>query len=105
MKLKDLENILIVTERDEYTIRAANYIVDIGTGAGVLGERIVAEDYFKTLLASEESLTGAYFSGRRLNPMPTERRSCGTCKLSLVECTRNNLCGFNVELCLGSLFV
>ena len=62
VKLRDLGNTLIVVEHDEDTIRAADYIVDIGPGAGVHGGNIVAEGDFETLLAAEESLTGAYLS-------------------------------------------
>ncbi|MGA0386952.1 MAG: excinuclease ABC subunit UvrA, partial [Vulcanococcus sp.] len=75
VKLRDLGNTLIVVEHDEDTIRAADYIVDIGPGAGVHGGKIVAEGDFETLLAAKESLTGAYLSGRRAIPTPAERRA------------------------------
>ncbi|WP_415399161.1 excinuclease ABC subunit UvrA [Synechococcus sp. W4D4] len=103
VKLRDLGNTLIVVEHDEDTIRAADYIVDIGPGAGVHGGRIVAEGDFETLLAAEESLTGAYLSGRRAIPTPAERRANGSRKLTLVGCARNNLSGFDVEFPLGRL--
>ncbi len=103
VKLRDLGNTLIVVEHDEDTIRAADYIVDIGPGAGVHGGNIVAEGDFETLLAAEESLTGAYLSGRRAIPTPAERRANGSRKLTLVGCARNNLSGFDVEFPLGRL--
>ncbi|MEY3930516.1 MAG: excinuclease subunit UvrA [Cyanobacteriota bacterium] len=103
VKLRDLGNTLIVVEHDEDTIRAADHIVDIGPGAGVHGGHIVAEGDIDTLLNAEESLTGAYLSGRRAIPTPAERRSSGSRKLTLVGCERNNLSGFDVEFPLGRL--
>ena len=103
LKLRDLGNTLIVVEHDEDTIRAADYIVDIGPGAGVHGGKIVAQGDFETLLAAEDSLTGAYLSGRRAIPTPAERRANGSRKLTLVGCERNNLSGFDVEFPLGRL--
>ncbi|MBM5791778.1 MAG: excinuclease ABC subunit A, partial [Cyanobacteria bacterium M_surface_10_m1_298] len=103
VKLRDLGNTLIVVEHDEDTIRAADYIVDIGPGAGVHGGHIVAEGDFETLLAAEESLTGAYLSGRKAIPTPSERRASGSRKLTLVGCARNNLRGFDVDFPLGRL--
>ncbi|MFM8661857.1 MAG: excinuclease ABC subunit UvrA, partial [Cyanobium sp.] len=103
IKLRDLGNTLIVVEHDEDTIRAADHIVDIGPGAGVHGGHIVAEGDLEALLSAEDSLTGAYLSGRRTIPTPAERRSSGSRKLTLVNCQRNNLSGFNVEIPLGRL--
>ena len=103
LKLRDLGNTLIVVEHDEDTIRAADYVVDIGPGAGVHGGHIVAEGSFEDLLAAEDSLTGAYLSGRRSIPTPAERRSSGTRRLTMVDCERNNLAGFDVEIPLGRL--
>jgi excinuclease ABC subunit A len=102
-KLRDLGNTLIVVEHDEDTIRAADHIVDIGPGAGVHGGHIVAEGSLDTLLAADDSLTGAYLSGRRAIPTPAERRSSGSRKLTLVGCERNNLSGFDVDFPLGRL--
>jgi len=103
IKLRDLGNTLIVVEHDEDTIRAADHIVDIGPGAGVHGGHIVAEGDLQALLGAEDSLTGAYLSGRRTIPTPAERRTSGSRKLTLVNCQRNNLAGFNVEIPLGRL--
>ncbi|MGA1304310.1 MAG: excinuclease ABC subunit UvrA [Cyanobium sp.] len=103
LKLRDLGNTLIVVEHDEDTIRAADHLVDIGPGAGVHGGRIVAEGGLKELLAAEESLTGAYLSGRRTIPTPGERRVAGSRRLKLLNCTRNNLRDLSVDIPLGRL--
>jgi len=103
VKLRDLGNTLIVVEHDEDTIRAADHIVDIGPGAGVHGGHIVSEGSLADLMAAEDSLTGAYLSGRRSIPTPAERRSGGSRKLTLVDCHRNNLQHLDVEIPLGRL--
>ncbi|MEA5423276.1 excinuclease ABC subunit UvrA [Synechococcus sp. CCY9202] len=103
LKLRDLGNTLIVVEHDEDTIRAADYVVDIGPGAGVHGGRIVSEGGLEQLLAAEDSLTGAYLSGRRSIPTPAERRQACTRQLTLVNCRRNNLDDISVEIPLGRL--
>jgi excinuclease ABC subunit A len=102
-KLRDLGNTLIVVEHDEDTIRAADHLVDIGPGAGVHGGHIVAEGSLQNLLDAEDSLTGAYLSGRRSIPTPPERRSAGSRRLTLVNCCRNNLRGITIEIPLGRL--
>ena len=102
-RLRDLGNTLVVVEHDEDTIRAADHLVDIGPGAGVHGGHIVAEGDLDTLLNAEESLTGAYLSGRRSIPTPAERRSAGSRSLKLLNCSRNNLCDVSVEFPLGRL--
>ncbi|MCS5693187.1 excinuclease ABC subunit UvrA [Cyanobium sp. FGCU-6] len=103
LKLRDLGNTLIVVEHDEDTIRAADHLVDIGPGAGVHGGSIVAEGSLEDLLAAEDSLTGAYLSGRRRIPTPAERRDAGSRRLVLRDCSRNNLRGLDVEIPLGRL--
>jgi excinuclease ABC subunit A len=103
VKLRDLGNTLIVVEHDEDTIRAADHIVDIGPGAGVHGGHIVAEGGLEDLLAADDSLTGAYLSGRRSIPTPADRRESCTRKLTLTQCQRNNLQGLDVEIPLGRL--
>jgi excinuclease ABC subunit A len=102
-KLRDLGNTLIVVEHDEDTIRAADYLVDIGPGAGVHGGKIIAEGDLKTLLKAEESLTGAYLSGRRTIPTPAQRREGNGRSLVLTNCRRNNLKNIDVEFPLGKL--
>ena len=103
LKLRDLGNTLIVVEHDEDTIRAADHLVDIGPGAGVHGGRIVAEGGLETLLAAEDSLTGAYLSGRLSIPTPASRRVSGSRRLRLLNCSRNNLRGLSVDIPLGKL--
>jgi len=102
-KLRDLGNTLIVVEHDEETIRAANYIVDIGPGAGIHGGRIVSQGDLETLLSAEDSLTGAYLSGRRVIETPTERRKGNGRTLSIKDAHRNNLQHIDVEIPLGKL--
>lgn len=102
-KLRDLGNTLIVVEHDEETIRAANYIVDIGPGAGIHGGNIVAQGDFQALLAAEDSLTGAYLSGRRVITTPAERREGNGRTLGIKNAHRNNLRNIDVEIPLGKL--
>ncbi|MGF1514326.1 MAG: excinuclease ABC subunit UvrA [Elainellaceae cyanobacterium] len=101
--LRSLGNTLIVVEHDEDTIRAADYLVDIGPGAGVHGGSIVAQGQLEDLLTSEESLTGAYLSGRRRIETPTERRQGNKRQLSIKGAHRNNLQDIDVEIPLGKL--
>ncbi|MEM9116747.1 MAG: excinuclease ABC subunit UvrA [Cyanobacteria bacterium P01_F01_bin.56] len=101
--LRDIGNTLIVVEHDEDTIRAADHLVDIGPGAGVHGGRIVAEGDLSALLAAEESLTGAYLSGRRTIETPKERRKGNKRSLKLINAHRNNLKNIDVEIPLGKL--
>jgi excinuclease ABC subunit A len=102
-KLRDLGNTLIVVEHDEETIRAADHLVDIGPGAGVHGGRIVAQGSLDTLLESEESLTGAYLSGRKVIQTPTQRREGNGRSLLLRNAHRNNLRQVDVDIPLGKL--
>ncbi|MBD2413634.1 excinuclease ABC subunit A [Nostoc calcicola FACHB-389] len=102
-KLRDLGNTLIVVEHDEETIRAANYIVDIGPGAGIHGGNIIAQGDLEALLAAEDSLTGAYLSGRRVITTPPERRDGNGRSLIIKNAHRNNLRNIDVEIPLGKL--
>jgi excinuclease ABC subunit A len=102
-KLRDLGNTLIVVEHDEETIRAANHIVDIGPGAGIHGGHIVAQGDLQALLTAEDSLTGAYLSGRRVIATPAERREGNGRSLIITNAYRNNLKNINVEIPLGKL--
>jgi excinuclease ABC subunit A len=103
IRLRDLGNTLIVVEHDEETIRAADYLVDIGPGAGVHGGKIVAQGSLATLLETSDSLTGAYLSGRQVIPTPGERRGGNGRCLHLQNAYRNNLNHVNVEIPLGQL--
>lgn len=103
IKLRDLGNTLIVVEHDEETIRAADHLVDIGPGAGVHGGRVVAQGSLDQLLQAEESLTGAYLSGRRVIHTPGQRRPGNGRSIHLCNAYRNNLKNISVEIPLGKL--
>lgn len=98
--LKDLGNTLIVVEHDEDTMFAADYIVDIGPGAGEHGGEVVAEGNVYEIMANENSITGAYLSGRIKIPVPEERRK-PTGYLKIKGAAENNLKNVNVEIPLG----
>ncbi|KAI9133941.1 excinuclease ABC subunit UvrA [Acaryochloris sp. CCMEE 5410] len=102
-KLRDLGNTLIVVEHDEDTIRAADHLVDIGPAAGVHGGDIVVQGGLEELLDNDESLTGAYLSGKRVIPTPPERRAGNGRALRLHNAYRNNLQSLDVEIPLGKL--
>jgi len=103
MKLRDLGNTLIVVEHDEETIRTADFLVDIGPGAGLHGGEIVAVGNFDNILSSKTSLTGAYLSGKRQIQTPAERRPGNGRSLVLKDAHGNNLKHLDVELPLGKL--
>ena len=102
-KLRDLGNTLIVVEHDEETMRSADHIVDIGPGAGVHGGKIISQGSLADLLAAEESLTGAYLSGKRVIETPAQRRKGNGKSLSIKNARRNNLRNIDVEIPLGKL--
>ncbi|WP_414754181.1 excinuclease ABC subunit UvrA [Anabaena sp. CCY 9910] len=102
-KLRDLGNTLIVVEHDEETIRAADYLVDIGPGAGIHGGNIISQGDLQALLTAEESLTGAYLSGRKVINTPGERREGNGRSLTIKNAYRNNLRNIDVEIPLGKL--
>ena len=102
-KFRDLGNTLIVVEHDEDTIRAADHLVDIGPGAGVHGGNIVVEGDLNALLNAEDSITGAYLSGRLGIETPAERREGNGRSLVLTNANRNNLKHLDVEFPLGKL--
>ncbi len=103
IKLRDLGNTLIVVEHDEETMRAADYVVDIGPGAGVHGGRIIAQGSLENVLNAPESLTGAYLSGRQVILTPESRRPGNGRSLVIQNAHRNNLKHINVEIPLGKL--
>ncbi|MBD8061294.1 excinuclease ABC subunit UvrA [Oceanitalea stevensii] len=104
VRLRDLGNTLIVVEHDEDTIRVADWIVDIGPGAGEQGGHIVHSGHLPELLANEESLTGAYLSGRRSIPQPEVRRPIDkNRKVRVVGARENNLKNVTVDFPLGVL--
>ena len=98
--LKDLGNTLIVVEHDEDTMFAADYIVDIGPGAGEHGGKVVAEGTAREIMQVEESITGAYLSGRIMIPVPRERRK-PTGYLTVKGAAENNLKNVNIDFPLG----
>ncbi|MGV8968463.1 MAG: excinuclease ABC subunit UvrA [Cellulomonas sp.] len=103
-RLRDLGNTLIVVEHDEDTIRSADWIVDIGPGAGEHGGRVVHSGDLAGLLATQDSITGAYLSGRRSIPMPTERRHIDPDRmLTVIGAREHNLQGIDVSFPLGTL--
>ncbi|MBR4224873.1 MAG: excinuclease ABC subunit UvrA [Oscillospiraceae bacterium] len=101
-RLRDLGNTLIVVEHDEDTIRAADYIVDIGPYAGVNGGEIIAAGTLDDIIASERSITGAYLSGRRSIPVPEERHTGTGKRLVFKGCSENNLKDITVSIPLGT---
>jgi len=103
-RLRDLGNTLIVVEHDEDTIRTADWIVDIGPGAGEHGGRVVHSGDYQGLLDAAESITGAYLSGRRKIPAPEVRRPVDADrKVCVVGARENNLNNVDVEFPLGVL--
>jgi excinuclease ABC subunit A len=103
VRLRDLGNTLIVVEHDEATIAAADHVVDIGPGAGHAGGEIVYSGDLKGLLESDESLTGAFLSGRRSIPTPEVRRVPGDRRLKVLGAREHNLKGIDLEIPLGLL--
>ncbi|MBB3114220.1 excinuclease ABC subunit A [Paenibacillus phyllosphaerae] len=99
--MRDLGNTLIVVEHDEDTMMAADYIIDVGPGAGVHGGRIIAQGSPQEVMADENSLTGAYLSGRKFIPVPLKRRSTSDKWLEVRGAKENNLRNVNVKIPLG----
>ena len=102
-RLRDLGNTLIVVEHDEDTMREADFIVDVGPGAGSHGGRIVAAGSFEEICATPESVTGQYLSGVKEIPVPTKRRSGNGNVLAVRGASENNLKEIDVEIPLGTL--
>ena len=101
-RLRDLGNTLIVVEHDEDTIRAADWVVDIGPGAGEHGGRIVHSGQLPELLTSAESVTGAYLAGRRRIPQPSTRRPVDPERIiSVIGAREHNLEGIDVDFPIG----
>lgn len=100
--LRDLGNTLIVVEHDEDTMRAADYVVDIGPGAGIHGGELVAAGTVDDIIACERSITGQYLSGKRKIPVPAKRRPGNGKKLTIYGAVQNNLKGIDVEIPLAT---
>jgi len=102
-EMRDLGNTLLVVEHDEETVRAADWIVDLGPGAGELGGEVVCDGTLEDILASPESLTGAYLSGRRSIDVPKKRRQGNGHELVVRKASEHNLKDIDVHIPLGRL--
>lgn len=100
-KMRDLGNTLIVVEHDEDTMREADYLIDVGPGAGVFGGEIVAAGTPKQVARNSKSITGQYLSGKRKIPVPTERRSGNGRSIKITGASENNLQDITVRFPLG----
>ena len=100
--LRDLGNTVLVVEHDEDTMRAADYIVDVGPGAGIHGGEIVAAGSVDDLIAEPRSITGQYLSGKKKIPVPAERRTGNGNFLRVYGAAENNLKNIDVEIPLGT---
>ena len=104
-KLRDLGNTLLVVEHDEDTMRAADFIVDVGPGAGIHGGEIVATGTAEDIMACPKSITGAYLSGRKKIPVPDTRRTGNGHFLTIRGAAENNLKNIDVSIPLGTFTV
>ncbi len=103
MELRDIGNTVLIVEHDEETIRSADWIIDLGPGAGELGGELVAEGTVKDILANPSSLTGAYLSRRMVVPLPKKRRNGNGNALTIVGAKQNNLKNIDAKIPLGRL--
>lgn len=101
--LRDQGNTVLVVEHDEETIRSADWVIDLGPGAGEHGGWVVAEGKVETIIAAPESLTGAYLSGRLRVPIPAQRRRGNGQHLTIIGARENNLKDLTVKIPLGKL--
>ena len=99
--LTDVGNTVIVVEHDEDTMFIADHIIDIGPGAGIHGGNVVAEGTVEEIMASEDSITGQYLSGRKVIPVPKERRKPNGKWIKILGAKENNLKNLNVEIPLA----
>ncbi|ASF40401.1 excinuclease ABC subunit A [Halobacillus halophilus] len=100
-RMRDLDNTLIVVEHDEDTMLAADYLIDIGPGAGAHGGQIVSQGTPKQVMKSGKSLTGQYLSGKKFIPLPAERRKPDERFLKIKGAEQNNLKNVNAQIPLG----
>jgi excinuclease ABC subunit A len=100
-RLRDLGNTVLIVEHDEAMMRAADWIIDMGPGAGIHGGELVAEGPIERIVAESRSITGAYLSGRAEIPLPSERRAGNGKRLAIRGARENNLRGIDVEFPLG----
>ena len=104
-ELRDLGNTLLVVEHDEDTMRAADYLIDIGPGAGIHGGEVVAAGTPEEVMANPNSLTGQYLSGKKRIPVPETRRPGNGKSLKVIGAAENNLRHIDVEFPLGTFTV
>ncbi|MEN6394610.1 MAG: excinuclease ABC subunit UvrA [Anaerolineaceae bacterium] len=102
-ELRDLGNSVLVVEHDEETIRSADWVVDLGPGAGEHGGYLVSEGQVDDIINNPQSLTGAYLSGKRQVPIPAKRRTGNGKALTVIGARENNLKNINVRIPLGLL--
>ena len=104
-KMRDLGNSLIVVEHDDETMKQADYLVDMGPGAGVYGGKVMAAGTPKEVIKNPHSLTGEYLSGKKIVPVPLERRKGNGKKITVIGAKENNLKDISVDFPLGKLVV
>lgn len=104
-KMRDLGNSLIVVEHDDETMKQADYLVDMGPGAGVYGGKVMAAGTPEEVMENPHSLTGEYLSGKKIVPVPLERRKGNGKKITITGAKENNLKDISVDFPLGKLVV
>ncbi|WP_461178505.1 excinuclease ABC subunit UvrA [Virgibacillus ainsalahensis] len=104
-RMRDLDNTLIVVEHDEDTMLAADWLVDIGPGAGEHGGEIVASDTPESVMENKQSLTGQYLSGEKFIPLPSKRRKPSKRKIEVVGAEQNNLKNVSAKFPIGLMTV
>ncbi|MCF7943939.1 MAG: excinuclease ABC subunit UvrA [Spirochaetia bacterium] len=105
VKLRDIGNTLIVVEHDEATLRSADYIIDLGPGAGIDGGNVIAKGTPEEIIENENSITGDYLSGRKWISYPKERRKGNSTNITIHGAVEHNLKNIRVEFPLGVLTV
>ncbi|MCR1833391.1 excinuclease ABC subunit UvrA [Oceanobacillus caeni] len=104
-QMRDLDNTLIVVEHDEDTMLAADWLIDIGPGAGEYGGQVIASDTPENVMKHENSLTGKYLSGEKFIPLPASRRKGDKRKLEVIGASENNLKNVSVKIPIGLMTV
>ncbi len=104
-KMRDLGNSLIVVEHDDETMKQADYLVDMGPGAGVYGGKVMAAGTPEEVMKNPKSLTGQYLSGKKIVPVPLERRKSNGKKITVTGAAENNLKDISVDFPLGKFVV
>src|SRR5699024_3285389 len=104
-QMRDLDNTLIVVEHDEDTMLAADWLIDLGPGAGEHGGKIVADGTPKNVMKNKKSLTGQYLAGKQFIPVPVERREKDDRFIEVIGAEENNLKNISVEFPLGIMTV